>query len=124
MAVKTGVGLKHVLHGKLPCGLGKTLGRSPDSEDRRRGELGGGGPAAVARTRAPAIMRLGLINKRLGELLGCTRKAQELVGMRASTGGRCAPAAPMAEWRWLRLMRVCARSDQGLAYKRAGGRLG
>jgi hypothetical protein len=67
--VKTGAGLKHVLHGKLPCGLGKTLGRSPSSKDRRRGELGGGGPAAVAGARAPAIAGLGLINTRLGELL-------------------------------------------------------
>jgi hypothetical protein len=79
-AVKTGAGLKHVLHGKLPCGLGKTLGRSPGSEDRRRGELGGGGPAAAAGTRAPAIVRLGLINKRLGELLGCTRKGSGACG--------------------------------------------
>jgi hypothetical protein len=69
-----------VLHGKLPCGLGKTLGRSPGSEDQRRGELGGGGPAAAARTRAPAIVRLGLINKRLGELLGCTRKGSGACG--------------------------------------------
>jgi hypothetical protein len=44
--------------------------------------------------------------------------------VRASTGGRCAPAAPMAERRWLGLMRVRARSDRGLAYKRTGGQLG
>jgi hypothetical protein len=37
--------------------------------------LDGGGPAAAAGIRAPAIVRLGLINKRLGELLGCTRKS-------------------------------------------------
>jgi hypothetical protein len=30
----------------------------------------------------------------------------------------------MAEWRWLGLMRVHARSDQGLAYMRGGGQLG
>jgi hypothetical protein len=42
MAVKTGAGLNHVQHGKLPCGLGKMLGRHLGSEDRRRGELGGG----------------------------------------------------------------------------------
>jgi hypothetical protein len=72
--VKIGAGLNHVLHGKLPCGLGKTLGRRLGSEDRRRGELGDGGPATAAGTRAPAIMRLSLINKRLGDLLGCTRK--------------------------------------------------
>jgi hypothetical protein len=78
--VKKGAGLKHVLHGKLPCGLGKTLGRSPGSEDRRRAELGGGGPAAAAGARAPVIVRLGLINKRLGELLGCTRKGSRACG--------------------------------------------
>jgi hypothetical protein len=68
-AVKTRAGLNHVLHVKLPCGLGKMLGRRLGSEDQRRGELGDGGSAAAAETRAPAIVRLGLINKRLGELL-------------------------------------------------------
>jgi hypothetical protein len=47
--------LNNALPRELPCGLGKTLGRPPGAEDRRRGELG-------------------LINKRLGELLECTRK--------------------------------------------------
>jgi hypothetical protein len=65
--------LNNALPRELPCGLGKALGRSPGAEDRRRDELGGGGPAAAAGTRAPAIVRLGLINKRLGELWGCTR---------------------------------------------------
>jgi hypothetical protein len=60
--------LNNALRRELPCGLGKTPGRSPGAEDRRRG--GGGGPAAAAGTRAPAIVRLELINKRLGELLG------------------------------------------------------
>jgi hypothetical protein len=78
--VKTGAGINHLLHGKLPCGLGKTLGRRLGSEDRWRGELGDGGPVAAAGTRAPAIMRLGLINKRLGELLGCTRKGSGACG--------------------------------------------
>jgi hypothetical protein len=67
--------LNNTLPRELPCGLGRTLGRSPGAEDRRRGELGGGGPAAAAGTRAPAIVRLGLINKHLWELLGCTRKS-------------------------------------------------
>jgi hypothetical protein len=63
--------LNNVLHRGLPCGLEKTLGRSPDAEDRRSGELGGGGggPTAAAGARAPAIVWLGLINKRLRELL-------------------------------------------------------
>jgi hypothetical protein len=61
--VKKGAALNKLLHQKLPCGLGKMLGRSLDSEDRRRGELGNGGPAAVAEARAPAFVRFGLINK-------------------------------------------------------------
>jgi hypothetical protein len=67
--VKVGAVLNNVLHRGLPCGLGKTLGRSLGAEDRRRGELSDGGPAAAAGARAPVIVRLGLINKRLGELL-------------------------------------------------------
>jgi hypothetical protein len=73
--VREKVMLNNALPWELPCGPGKALGRSPGVEDRRRGELGGGGPAAAAGTRAPVIVRLGLINKRLGELLGCTRKS-------------------------------------------------
>jgi hypothetical protein len=61
--------LNNVLLRELPCGLGKMLGRSPGAEDRRRGELVGGGPAAAVGARTPAIVWLGLINKRLGELL-------------------------------------------------------
>jgi hypothetical protein len=66
--VKKGATLNNVLHQKLPCGLGKMQGRSLDSEDRRRGELGNGGPAAAAEARALAFVRFGLINKRLGEV--------------------------------------------------------
>jgi hypothetical protein len=61
--------LNNVLHRELPSGLGKMLGRSPGADDRRRGELGGGGPAAAAGARTLAIVRLGLINKQLGVLL-------------------------------------------------------
>jgi hypothetical protein len=68
-AVRKGAVLNNVLHQELPGGLEKMLGRSPGAEDRRRGELVGGGPAAAPRARTPAIVRLGLINKRLGELL-------------------------------------------------------
>jgi hypothetical protein len=64
--VRKGALLNNVLHRELPCGLGKMLGRSTGEEDRRRGELVGGGPAAAAGARAPAIVRLDLINKRLG----------------------------------------------------------
>jgi hypothetical protein len=67
--------LNDALPRELPCGLGKMPGRSPGAEDRRRGELGGRGPAAAAGTRAPVIVRLGLIDKWLGELLRCTRKS-------------------------------------------------
>jgi hypothetical protein len=68
-AVREGAGLNHVLHGELPCDLGKALGRSPGLENRRRGELDGGGPAAAAETRVPVKVWLGLINKQLGEIL-------------------------------------------------------
>jgi hypothetical protein len=66
--VRKGALLNNVLHWELPCGLGKMLGRCLGSEDRQRGELVGGSPAAAAGAQAPAIVRLGLINKRLGEL--------------------------------------------------------
>jgi hypothetical protein len=45
------------------------LGGRLGSEDQRRGEFGGGGPAVAAGARASVIVRLGLINKRLGEVL-------------------------------------------------------
>jgi hypothetical protein len=75
MAVREGPGLNHVLHGELLCDPGKALDRSPGLEKRRRGELDGGGPAAAAGTRVPASVWLNLINKRLGEVLWCTRKS-------------------------------------------------
>jgi hypothetical protein len=61
-AVRERTGLNNVLHGKLPCVLGKMLGGRLGSEDRRRVEFGGGGPAAAVGARAPAIVRLGFIN--------------------------------------------------------------
>jgi hypothetical protein len=84
--VRKGELLNNVLHRELPCGLGKRLGRSPGAEDRRRGELDGGGPAAAAGARTPAIVRRGLINKRLGELLGCTRKSLGICGGKGVDG--------------------------------------
>jgi hypothetical protein len=74
-AARGRTGLNHVLHEELPCDLGKMLSSCLGSKDRRRGDFGGGGPAAAAGAQAPAIMLLGLINKQLGELLGCTRKS-------------------------------------------------
>jgi hypothetical protein len=64
-----GAGINHVLHGELPCDLGKVLGTSPGLENRRRDELDGGGPAPAAGTRVPANVWLSLINKQLGEVL-------------------------------------------------------
>jgi hypothetical protein len=72
--------LNNALPRDLPCVLGKMLGMSPGAEDRRRGELGGGGPVAAAGARAPTIVGLGLINKQLGELLWCTRKGSGACG--------------------------------------------
>jgi hypothetical protein len=57
--VRKGAILNNVLRRELACGLGKMLGRSPGEEDRRRGELGGGGPAPAAEARAPASRQLG-----------------------------------------------------------------
>jgi hypothetical protein len=56
-AVKIGAGLNNVLHWKLPCSLGKVLGGSLGLENRRRGELGNGGPAAAAEARAAVKRR-------------------------------------------------------------------
>jgi hypothetical protein len=52
-------GAQHVLHGQLPCLLGKVLGESLGSEVRGRGELGNGDPAAAAKARAPASRQFG-----------------------------------------------------------------
>jgi hypothetical protein len=68
-AVRERIGLNHVLHGKLPCVLGKMLSGCLGSEDRRRGEFGGSGPEAATGAQTPAIVRLSLINKRLGKVL-------------------------------------------------------
>jgi hypothetical protein len=68
-AVRERTGLNHVLHRKLPCVLGKMLGGCLGSQGRRRAEFGGGGPAAATGAWAPAIVQLGSINKRLGEVL-------------------------------------------------------
>jgi hypothetical protein len=74
-ALREGAGINHMLHGELPCDPGKALGRSPGLENRRRGELDGGGPAAAAGTRVPAIVLLGLLNKRLGRFCGAQGRA-------------------------------------------------
>jgi hypothetical protein len=122
--VKAGAGLNHVLHGKLPCGLGEILGRRLGSKDRRRGELGSGGPTAAAETRAPAIVQLGLINKRLGELSWCTRKAQELAGVRASTGGWFAPGGANGGTAGLGAGARAHEERPGAVFMGAGGQLG
>jgi hypothetical protein len=44
--------------------------------------------------------------------------------VKASTGGRCTPAVPMAERRWLGADARAREGRPGLAYKRAKGRLG
>jgi hypothetical protein len=116
--------LNNVLHRELPCGLGKMLGRCLGSEDRRRSELVGGGPAATAEARAPAIVRLGLINKRLGELLWCTRKSSEACGGEGVNGRKvCTGGANGGR----RGSVADARSHEerpGWVFIDAGGRLG
>jgi hypothetical protein len=54
MAVRGWPGLNHMLHGELPCDLGKVPGKSRGLEKRRRSKLDGGGPAAAAEARTPA----------------------------------------------------------------------
>jgi hypothetical protein len=118
--------LNNALHRELPCGLGKRLGRSPGAEDRQRGELDGGGPAAAAGARTPAIVRLGLINKRLGELLGSTMNSlgacggEGVDGREVRTGGDNGGRGA----RWRVRVRVRTRSDRGRGFIGAGGRLG
>jgi hypothetical protein len=112
--VREGAGLNHVLHGELPCDLGEALSGCLGSEDRRRGELGGGGPAAAAGTRVPAIVLLGLLNKRLGEVLWCTRKSlgawvSEDGDWRGVHNGRRQWRTAAARWR----VRVRTGSDRG-----------
>jgi hypothetical protein len=123
-AVREGTGLNHMLHGELPWDLGKALGRSPGLESRRRGELDGGGPAAAAGTRVLANMWLGLINKRLGEVLWSTR--QSLGTWVSEDGDWKGVHTGRRQWRTT-VTRVEARAREGwpgLAYKRGGGRLG
>jgi hypothetical protein len=74
-AVREGAGLNHVLHGKLPCDLGKALSSCLGSGKQRRCELDGVGLAAAAGNRVSATVWLVLINKCLGEVLWCTRKS-------------------------------------------------
>jgi hypothetical protein len=117
-------GLNHVLHGELPCDPEKVLGRSRGLENRRRGELDGGGPAAAAGTRVPANGRLGLNNKQLGEVLWCIGKGwsswvrEESDWIMVLTERR--------QWRTT-AARVGTRAREGrpgLAYKQAGRSVG
>jgi hypothetical protein len=122
--VREGAGLNHVLHGELPCDLGKALSSCLGSGNRRRCELDGGGPAAAAETRVPANVWLGLINTRLGEVLWCTRKSLG-VWVRGDDD-RKRVHTERRQWQTV-ATRVEARAREGwpgLAYKRAGGRLG
>jgi hypothetical protein len=122
--VREGAGLNHVLHGELPCDPGKALGRSPGLEKRRRGEFDGGGSAAAAGTRVPANVWLGLINKRLGEVLWCTRKS--LGAWVREDGDWKRVHTERRQWRAAAARaEVRAREGRpGLAYKCGGGRLG
>jgi hypothetical protein len=122
--VREGAGLNHVLHGELPWDLGKALSSCLGSRNRQRCELDGGGLAAAARTRVPANVWLSLINKRLGEVLWCTRKSLG-VWVRGD-GDRKRVHTERRQWRTA-AARVEARAYEGgpgLAYKHAGGRLG
>jgi hypothetical protein len=82
-------------------------------EKRRRGELDGGGPAAVVGTRVPANVWLGLINQRLGEVLWCTKKG--LSAWVREDGDRKRVHTERRQWRTAAArgeVRVRAGSDQ------------
>jgi hypothetical protein len=101
------------------------LGRRLGSENRQRGELGGGGLAEAEGTRAPAIVRLGLINKRLGGAFLVHKEGlKSLRGRGRRLEGGSHRAAPMAERRGSGLVRVRSRSGRGRVFMGAGGRLG
>jgi hypothetical protein len=123
-AVREGPGLNHVLHGELPWDLGKALSGCLGSGNRRRGELDGGGPAAAAGTQVPTIVLLGLLNKKLGEVLWCAKKG--LSAWVCEDGDWNGIHTERRQWRTA-AARVEARAREGrpgLAYKRGGGRLG
>jgi hypothetical protein len=82
-AVKIGAGLNNVLHGQLPCVLGKVLGGSLGSEDRG----GGGVSSATVIRRRPR--KLGL--RRAGSLVRPIRECASSVYARR--GSRRAQAA-------------------------------
>jgi hypothetical protein len=119
-----GAGLNHVLHGELPCDLGKALSSCLGSGNRRRGELDDSGPAAAGGTRVPAIVLPGLLNKQLGEVLWCTRKS---LGAWVSEDGDWEGVhTGRRQWRTAAArVEACAREGRpGLAYMHGGGRLG
>jgi hypothetical protein len=122
--VREGVGLNHVLHGELPCDLGKALSYCLGSGNWRRGEFDGGGPAAATGTRVPANVWLCLINTRLGEVLWCTRKS--LGAWVSEDGDWNVVHTGRRQWQTAAaLVEARAREGRpGLTYKRGGGRLG
>jgi hypothetical protein len=69
-----GVELVNVLHGELHCGLGKMLERWKSVGSRWSREFFGGCSAVAAGSVTPARWRLGLVNKRKGELWGVLGK--------------------------------------------------
>jgi hypothetical protein len=117
--VRERAGLNHVPHGELPCDLGKALSGCLGSGNRRRAELDGGGPAAAAGTRVPAIVLLGLLNKRLRKVLWCTRKS---LGAGVSEDGDWKGVHTGRRQWWAaaarRRVRVRAGSDRG-GFRRA-----
>jgi hypothetical protein len=111
--VREGPGLNHVLHGELPCDPEKVLGRSPDLEKQRRSELDGGGPAAAAGTRVSVKVWLGLINKRLGEVLRGTEGSLGAWVSRDGDWSGVHTGGANGGRRRLGWKRVCARGATG-----------
>jgi hypothetical protein len=91
------------------------LGRSLGAEDRRRGELGNGGPTATAEARAPTSRQLGYANTWVCKLGVCEERVWTCSGGQESgRGDELTEAASMADddARWP--MRVRARQGKGL----------
>jgi hypothetical protein len=121
--VTIGAGFNNVLHRKLPCGLWKVLGGSLGLEDRQRGELGNGGPAAAAGARAPASKQFGLVNTRVCKLGVCEERVWTCSGCQGNgRGDELTEAASMADGgaRWQGAC-ACGRVEDWLIYAREVG---
>jgi hypothetical protein len=103
--------------------LAEVLGGSLGSEDRRRGELGNGGPAAATGARAPASRQFGLANTRVCKLGVCGEMVWTCSGGQGNgQGDELTEAASMADG-GVRWRGACTRGrvEDWLIYAREVG---